>query len=280
MRERKGFTLIELLVVISIIALLIGILLPALAAARATARRMQSNTQLRGIHQGMVMFAQGNNENYPGLTSAGRYIAQDSATIERLIDNGYLSEDFDWGGGSQPAARYALLVEGDYFAGDYMTSPSEARPAFGVDNDSIDHYDGSERAYSYAMLEILGDDDDYRNHRRTEWAETMRTRAPVLSDRALADDPDNPDMDEIYSIHTRQGSGDWRGGILWNDNHVGFETSERQDTQIAAGPLQENDHIFSENDWGDPVSGTGNVSGGPGTSAWLIWEDANRLNFD
>jgi hypothetical protein len=38
--------------------MLIGILLPALGAARRTARQMQSNTQLRGIHQSTIMWAQ------------------------------------------------------------------------------------------------------------------------------------------------------------------------------------------------------------------------------
>ena len=69
-RSRKsGFTLIELLVVISIIALLIAILLPALGAARRTARRMQNSTQLRGIHQGLVTFANSNKNNFAGLDS-------------------------------------------------------------------------------------------------------------------------------------------------------------------------------------------------------------------
>jgi len=41
-------------------SLLVGILLPALGAARRTARQMQSNTQLRGIHQSTIMWAQTN----------------------------------------------------------------------------------------------------------------------------------------------------------------------------------------------------------------------------
>src|SRR5690606_14996685 len=65
MKRNRAFTLIELLVVIAIIALLIGILLPALGKARQTARQLKDSSQVRGIRQGMVIWAGNNKDDYP-----------------------------------------------------------------------------------------------------------------------------------------------------------------------------------------------------------------------
>jgi len=55
--QQRGFTLVELLVVITIIALLVATLLPALSKARNSARRVKASANLRGMAQGIMLYA-------------------------------------------------------------------------------------------------------------------------------------------------------------------------------------------------------------------------------
>jgi len=63
--KRKGFTLIELLVVVAIIALLISILLPSLSRARELAKRAVCASNMRGVGQGLHIYANDNTEWLP-----------------------------------------------------------------------------------------------------------------------------------------------------------------------------------------------------------------------
>jgi|CXWL01.1.fsa_nt_gi prepilin-type N-terminal cleavage/methylation domain-containing protein len=69
MRKRsKAFTLIELLVVIAIIALLISILLPSLSRARELSKRTVCSSNMRGIGQGMYLYAQDDPGVFPAIS--------------------------------------------------------------------------------------------------------------------------------------------------------------------------------------------------------------------
>ncbi|WP_428388506.1 type II secretion system protein [Mucisphaera sp.] len=276
--ERKvmGFTLIELLVVISIIALLIGILLPALGAARRTARQMQSNANVRSIHQAMVTFAQGNNERYPGLDTRGRIEPADE-------DQWTVNDDAESGG--HPGTRVIKLLQGAFFTGEIAISPADTKQvwteALGTGTAAVD--DITDANYSYAMLRLQSDDDDAEGETAAaanlpkfgrvpnEWRDTYNTEAPVISDRNTGANhysDSDPGVSgtggQVQSIHTTE-EGDWRGSVGYNDNNVQFETNHVLRTKWSNGTtmvIEESgtqtpvDNLFSDSEVGGATGST------------------------
>ena len=233
-RTTYGFTLIELLVVISIIALLIGILLPALGAARRTARQMQNNTQVRGIHQAMVMYSQSNKTYFPGLLSSGNgFVAAADITD---------GTSGTTGNGSEVEPRFAILLDGNYFTGEYAISPAETKTEWTTGGVQTVNY-------SYAMHEINGDGTTAlstggasREVMREEWRDTLNTEAAIVSDRLFDGTFNNPTT--YTSIWTSDSPGDWRGTVAWNDNHVEFSTTAILETAKYGKVRTEDDRLF------------------------------------
>jgi len=259
-RSRKGFTLIELLVVISIIALLIAILLPALGAARRTARRMQNSTQLRGIHQGLVTFANSNKNKFPGLRANGEVLLNTAQNTGSSAT------------GEAIPSRYWILLSGEFFTPEYAVSPSETanvtewEAGNGANPAAVVFTPGANavKQYSYAMLQFPATGNPRLVQtataaRAAEWSQTLNSQAIVVSDRNTAA---GTAVGDIQSIHTDD-PGDWRGSVLWNDNHVAFENEALFETKYANGGLNDGgtpDNLFLDANTGTNLAGA-NVTG-------------------
>ena len=191
----RGFTLVETVVVIAVVLLVLGAVLLLSAGnffggRRAPHRQLQNATQLRGIHQGMVIYAQGNKVGgatgyFPGLDASGYPL---DVTVEH---------------------RFQVLLEADAFTPEYLINPDDVSKVAWDPKAGVPLISGN---YSYAILDI-----SEPGGRREEWAETLNTQAIVLSDRNIGSDADA----KVQSIWSDPG--EWRGNVVRNDNSTSFE---------------------------------------------------------
>ncbi|MEO0477402.1 MAG: hypothetical protein AAF085_15765, partial [Planctomycetota bacterium] len=102
------------------------------------------SSQLRGIHQGLVTFANSNKNKFPGL-------APDGTTINLRVEH-----------------RYQILLEGDFFTPEYAISPWETEPI--TPWEEGEGYAVTAANYSFAMLQLPKNDNGGRRH---EWSQTL-----------------------------------------------------------------------------------------------------------
>lgn len=289
MKNRKGFTLIELLVVIAIIALLIGILLPALGKARQSARQLKDQTQVRGILQGMVVWAQNNGDNYPlpsVVDKANQTIASTPTTVVEkditrnifslMIFNGFVPVEMfvspaESNGGVNIMTGYqtdrpsgTAVVDKGLWDPKYRGAATDAliagEPATNVGTSNN----------SYAHSPTVG-------KRRAKWGNTFNSTEAVLANRGPFYTPNGSGNSLTWELPNGSpfGTGSntllihgsrtkWEGQVGYNDNHVDFALQPDPEgltftfTALPAGQRTQRDNIFvNESDLGrNATSGT------------------------
>jgi prepilin-type N-terminal cleavage/methylation domain-containing protein len=297
MRDR-AFTLIELLVVIAIISLLISILMPALGKAREAARALKDSTQVRGIHQGLVIWGQSHDDAYP-LPST---IDRSSATVEGkpglpgdpgesavsfvkdntgnvlsiLIFHGYVppalmvspaeqSFEIEVDQGYQLAhPPQALVPESALWDPGFAGVPNEAGSSLGKGRRS------SKGNTSYAHAPPFG-------KRKRLWTTSYNSNEAVLGNRGplYGGSPGNwvlaPGAFGVDSITLKIHGGpqSWEGNVAYNDGRVTLENRPDPPTLVWAfmglplGAKTRPDNIFVNE---DDVTGNWGLESTPGTA--------------
>ncbi len=213
----------------------------AVTSARQTARRMQNGTQVRGIQQGMVLYAQGNKTFYPGLTSSGANMGKiDGAASEGIMFGAAAFDD-----ANPTAIVYAIMMTDSYFTPEYAISPLDASKTKATPGPTP----VTNANYSYALLKVTNKQSDAG--RRTEWSDTQNSQAPIAGDRSKAIDP-SMTTTSLHVATTGADSAHWQGSVVWNDNHVTFEnTGKLKVTNLKIGRV----HNFDSTDTDDLFSG-------------------------
>lgn len=221
--SRRGFTLPELAVLVLLIGVSIGLLLPAMSQRRSGCTLSNSAaSSIRGAIHSLVSFAEINDGRYPGI---GR---------PDMNENGFTDIDWTTGDGFNKnvegfdvQGRWFEMLSRNFFSGELIVSPYDAKTVWTTDAVTTDHY-------SYAMLDIDGP-----GQRGVEWKNTINASAIVISDR------NDGTAAKPMSVSTNK-PGQWEGSAGFNDGHVETQKATTWDTQYGTSTFKSDDIFIDQ----------------------------------
>jgi hypothetical protein len=249
----SGFTLLHLLFVLAALALLVCMgVIWVNAAADRHARVLKDSTQIRGIHQGMIMWSQNNADEYPlpsrvdlrnaTVPEQGRAKDTTSNIMSLMAFNKCISPELLI---SPLEVNEGIRLKSDY---EYDTPSQALRPTEALWDPGLSadftSPEGGHVSYAH-MLPV--------EPRLARWSNTfvateaiVGNRGPeILSALRQADGSVVPTFanPRSYTFRMHGPRDRWNGNIAFNDNHVEFRMSLTAGTYTNAAGQETADLI-------------------------------------
>jgi prepilin-type N-terminal cleavage/methylation domain-containing protein len=258
-RNRKAFTLVELLVVVGIIALLLSILLPSLGKAKEITNRTKCAANLRGIAQGMQVYAAGFGDSFPvagtktALTTTGSAHGFNTAlrTVTTNTTGDVATVMASTAGGNVTASLWILIRQGSA-SPDLFICPSDSRGSA----DSLQSIQASPITLAVENTWDFGDKDNlsyspmnlFNSRNGNNWGSSAGSTWALMADQndagrgetALGDThthsrESNPTTEEVQAEENSSNHSNGEGqNIVYGDGHTKFFTDPFQ------GPADDN----------------------------------------